>query len=143
MTGTTRPAIRPITKSKPLTRDEQNAGIDDGRHYETPKISPSAIMAIATVDRLRVAPSVGEVAQRLLVYGEEAHGCAVFGRHIGERGPIGQAQLAQTGTEILDEFADDALLAQHFGRSQHEVGSGGPSGSAPVSLKPTTSGMSM
>ena len=49
MTGTTRPAIRPITKSKPLTRDEQNAGIDDGRHYETPKISPSAIIAIATV----------------------------------------------------------------------------------------------
>ena len=43
MTGTTRPAIRPITKSKPLARDEQNAGIDDGRHYETPKISPSAI----------------------------------------------------------------------------------------------------
>ena len=38
MTGTTRPAIRPITKSRPLTRDEQNAGIDDGRHYETPKI---------------------------------------------------------------------------------------------------------
>ena len=43
----------------------------------------------------------------------------------------------------LDELADDAVLAQHLGDREHEVGGGAPAGIAPVSLKPTTRGMSI
>jgi hypothetical protein len=43
----------------------------------------------------------------------------------------------------LDELAHDALLAQHLDDLEHEVGRGRAFRIRPVSLKPTTSGMSM
>ncbi len=45
--------------------------------------------------------------------------------------------------EELDELADDALLAQHLGDGEHEVGRGRAFGSLPVSSKPTTCGISI
>ena len=61
-------------------------------------------------------------AQRLRVDGEEAHRGAVFGRHVGDRGAVGQAQARKPRAVELDEFADHAFLAQHFGDDQHQVG---------------------
>jgi hypothetical protein len=36
--------------------------------------------------------------------------------------------LAEAGAEELDELLDDALLAQHLGDAQHQVGGGGAFG---------------
>ena len=47
------------------------------------------------------------------------------------------------GAVELHELADHALLAQHLGDREHEVGGGDALASLPVSLKPTTSGISM
>ena len=50
----------------------------------------------------------------------------------------------EAGAEELDELVDDALLAQHLRDGEHEVGRGDAFAcSLPVSLKPTTSGMSI
>ena len=52
-------------------------------------------------------------------------------------------RLREAVAEELDELADHALLAQHLGDGEHQVGGRGAAGSAPVSRKPTTSGISI
>jgi hypothetical protein len=49
----------------------------------------------------------------------------------------------QAVAEELDELVDHALLAQHLGDGQHQVGRGGARGQLPVSLKPMTCGISI
>ena len=65
-----------------------------------------------------------EIADRLPVDREQAAGRAVFGRHIGDRRAVGDRHRVEARAEELDEFADDALLAQHLRDRQHEVGRG-------------------
>ena len=66
-----------------------------------------------------------EVAEGFRVDGEDAAGGAVFGRHVGDGGAIGEGQLGDAGAVELDELADDAVLAQHLGDGEDEVGGGG------------------
>ncbi len=74
----------------------------------------------------RVGPAgEAEVAQRLGVHGEDAAGGAVLRGHVGDGGAVGQRQVGQSRAEELHELADDALLAQHLGDGQHEVGGRG------------------
>jgi hypothetical protein len=54
-----------------------------------------------------------------------------------------RVQVVQAVAVELDELADHALGPQHLHHGEHQVGGGGPLGSCPVSLKPTTSGISM
>ncbi len=51
--------------------------------------------------------------------------------------------MLQAITVELDELADHAQLARHLGNGQHQVGGGGALGRLPVSLKPTTCGISI
>ena len=46
------------------------------------------------------------------------------GRHIADRGAVGDRHLVEAGAVKLDELADDALLAQHLRDGQHEIGRG-------------------
>ena len=80
---------------------------------------------------------------RLVVDREEAAGGAVFGRHVADRGAVGERHVGEARAEELDELADHALLAQHLGDGEHEVGRGDAFLSLPVSLKPITSGISI
>ena len=73
--------------------------------------------------RLRAA-SLAEVAKRLVIDGEEAHRGAVLGRHVADRGAVGDGHRRDAGAEELDELADDFFLAQNFGDGEHEVGRG-------------------
>ena len=66
----------------------------------------------------------GQVADRLAVDREEAAGRAVFGRHVADRGAVGERHVGEAGTEELDELADHAFLAQHLRDGEHEVGRG-------------------
>ena len=59
-----------------------------------------------------------------MIDGEEADGRAVLGGHVGDGGAIGQRQRGDSSAVELDELADDALLAQHLGDGEDEVGGG-------------------
>ncbi len=72
------------------------------------------------------APGGLEIAKRLRVDGKEAAGRAIFRSHVGERGAVGDRHGVEAGAEKFDEFADDALLAQHLGDGQNEIGRGHP-----------------
>ena len=65
-----------------------------------------------------------EVAQRLGIDREDRAGRAELRRHVADRRAVGERQGRQSGAVELDELADDAVLAQHLGDRQHQVGRG-------------------
>ncbi len=65
-----------------------------------------------------------QVIQGDLVNREEAAGGAVFRGHVADGGAVGQGQGGQAITKEFDELAHHALLAQHLGHGQHQVGGG-------------------
>ncbi len=72
------------------------------------------------------AAGEAEVVERDLVDREDAAGGAVLGRHVADRGAVGERQGGEARAEELDELADDAPLAQHLGDGEDEVGRRGP-----------------
>src|ERR671932_2936235 len=64
------------------------------------------------LDKLIWAASTTQVVERFVIHGEEAARSAVFLRHSGDGGAIGQAQVAQPGAAEFYELADDALAPQ-------------------------------
>ena len=84
-----------------------------------------ALLLAVRLDELDLrlgAAREAQVAERLGVDREDAARRAVLGRHVRDRRAVGERQLRQAVAEELDELADDALLAQHLGDGQHEVG---------------------
>ena len=70
------------------------------------------------------ASGQSQIGKRLIVHRKKTDRRAVLGRHVAERRAIGDRQRRQAGTEVFDEFADHALLAQHLRDRQHQVGRG-------------------
>src|SRR3546814_1943388 len=66
-----------------------------------------------------------DLIQRFAIDREDAAGGAVFGRHVGDGGAVGQRQVVQTVAKELDELADHTVLAQHLGDGKHQIGGGG------------------
>ena len=64
----------------------------------------------------------GEIGDRFRIDREETAGRAIFGRHIGDGGAVGEREMVEARAVEFDEFADDALLAQHLRDGQHEIG---------------------
>ena len=75
-------------------------------------------------DRFFVAPGQAHVFEGLLVDAEEAAGCAVFGRHVGDRRAIGEREVGDAFAVEFHEPADHADFAQHLNAGQHQVGGG-------------------
>ena len=109
----------------------------DGRKVELERVSEHGVgrpalaektlrlgVVLDELDAVRLAPRHDEVGERLGVDGEEAAGGAVLGRHVGNRGAVGERHGVEAGAEELHELADDALLAQHLRHGEHEVGGG-------------------
>lgn len=69
-----------------------------------------------------------EVVQRLVVDREDRGGGAELGRHVADGGAVGEAGGRDALAVELDELADDAVLAQHLGDGEHQVGGGGAGG---------------
>ncbi len=65
-----------------------------------------------------------EVTAGHLVDREVAHGRAVLGRHVGDRGALGDRERRRALAVELDELPDDLGLAQHLGDVEDEVGRG-------------------
>ncbi len=72
-----------------------------------------------------IAAAGAQVANRLGVHREQATGGTVFGGHVGNGGAVGQRQAADARAVELDKLAHHAVLAQHFGHGQHQVGGRG------------------
>ena len=60
----------------------------------------------------------------LLVDREDRDGGAELRAHVADRGAVGQRQRGDALAVELDELADDAVLAQHLGDREHQVGGG-------------------
>ena len=84
-----------------------------------------AAVGFHQLDLLFGTPGHAQIGQRFRVHREDAAGCAVLRRHVGDGGPVGQRQGVQAGTKIFHEFPDDAGLAQNLGHGQHQVGGRG------------------
>ena len=73
-------------------------------------------------------PVSAQVVDRLAVDREDRAGRAELGAHVADRGAVGQRHAGDALAVELDELADDAVLAQHLGDGQHQVGGGGARG---------------
>jgi hypothetical protein len=65
---------------------------------------------------------LAQVGERLVVDREKCSSRAVFGRHVGDRGSVGQRQRRQPVAGELDKRADDTVRAEHVTDHQHQVG---------------------
>ena len=73
---------------------------------------------------IRGAAGIAQIADSVFVDWKEAASGAVFRRHVAECGAVGNGQIGHAGTEIFDELADHAALAQHLRDGQDEIGRG-------------------
>ena len=74
------------------------------------------------------APGEAEIPQGFRVDGEEAAGRAVFRRHVGDGGAVGERQGVEPRAGEFDELAHHAAGAKHGGDGEHQVGRGGALG---------------
>ena len=81
-------------------------------------------VALHEVHLGRAASRLPQVGERFVVHREEAAGGPVLGGHIGDGGAVGEAHLREPGAEELDELLDDALLPEHLGHGEDEIGRG-------------------
>ncbi len=132
-------ALRHLRQRHPVLRPLRpgEAGLDRG-HVELQGIGEDRIRGFLVTPHalglgvfLHQGDAVGLAAGRLqeadglAVDREEAAGGAVFRRHVGDGGAIGQRQFVEAGAVEFDELVDHALLAQHLGDGQHQIGRGG------------------
>ena len=95
------------------------------------RVVPEALLLGVGLDErdlLRAAAGELEVGDRLLVDGEHRRGGAELRAHVADRGAVGQRDGGDAGAVELDELPDDAVLAQHLGDREDEVGGGGAVG---------------
>src|SRR5690606_4550448 len=77
-----------------------------------------------------------EIMQGTLVNREEAHGGAIFGRHIAYGGAVGNRKAGSTRPAKLDELAHHFLLTQQFSDGKHKVGGGDAAAQFALELDP-------
>ena len=104
---------------------------------------PEAVLLGVGLDqRDLVVLAAGElqVAQRLVVDREDRARRAVLRAHVADGGAVGERHGADARPVELDELADDAVLAQHLGDREDEVGGGGAVGQLAVELEADDAG---
>ena len=120
------PVLRPLgagERRRDFAEVELERVGEDRVGREAGAISPLRLgVGLDQGDARGLAAGAGEVGERLRVDGEEAAGRAIFGGHVAKSGAVGDRHRVEARTVELDELADDALLAQHLGDGQHEIG---------------------
>ncbi len=109
---------------------------DDGRHVELEllgearlgvRVVPEALLLGVGLDQRELllgAAGELEVLGGLVVDREDRDGRAELRAHVADRGAVGQRQHRDARAVELDELADHAVLAQHLGDREHQVGRG-------------------
>ena len=69
-------------------------------------------------------PGEAQIAQSFIVDRKNPARRSVFRRHVANGCAVGQWQLLQSGSKILNELADHAVLTQHFGDRKHQISCG-------------------
>ena len=64
-----------------------------------------------------------KVLNSLVVNREVAHSCTVLGRHVSDRGSVGQGQACASWTKELNELANNATLTEHGRSSEDKISS--------------------
>ena len=77
-----------------------------------------------------------EIVQCLAIHREETHGGPILRRHVRDRRPIGQPQGLESVAKELHEPSHHAVLAQHLGHDQYEIGGRGALRQAAGELHP-------
>ena len=75
------------------------------------------------LNSILIGTNESHILQGLLIDWEEAHGCAVFWRHIGDGSTIGQTKVLTSRSKEFDEFSDNTSLSQHGDAGQDQIGS--------------------
>ena len=91
-------------------------------------IMPKALSLAALLDRSAEGfgpTGCSQVVDGAFVNREEAHGRPVFGRHVGNRRPIGQWHGRQSRTKEFNKLRNHPFCSQQFGDAEHHVGRGG------------------
>ncbi len=83
---------------------------------------------------LGTAPGELQVFQGLFINRKNSAGRAVLRRHVRDSRAIGERQVAQPGTEVLDKLSDDPMLAQHLGDGENKISSSRPLPQSPHQL---------
>jgi hypothetical protein len=76
-----------------------------------------------------------EVVEGLLVDREDCDRGAELRAHVADRGPVGQRQRRDAGAVELHELPDHAVLAQHLGDREDQVGRGRALGQVAAELE--------
>ncbi len=81
------------------------------------------LLAVRLYERDVLGRPAGEpqIAQRLVVDGEEAARRAVLGRHVPDGRAVGKWQRVEPVPEVLDELPDDPGLAQDLRHGEDEI----------------------
>ena len=109
---------------------------DDGREVEFEVLAEDRLLLGVVPERLQLgvllderdllvaAAGEAQVVEGDLVDREHRGGRAELGAHVADRGAVGQGHGCDARAVELDELADDAVLAQHLGDREHDVGRG-------------------
>ncbi len=91
------------------------------------RVVPEALLLGVGLDQRQLlggATGELEVLDRLLVDREDRDRGAELRAHVADGRAVGERQHRDAGAVELHELADDAVLAQHLGDREHEVGGG-------------------
>jgi hypothetical protein len=127
--GQLHPVLRPL---RPGQRGQHGRQVEAERLAETrlggvigPEQALGPGVGLDAGHHLVGAAGHAQVAQRLVIDREDGGGGPELGRHVADRGAVGEAQARQARPVELDELADHAVGAEHLGDVQHQVrGSG-------------------
>ena len=115
------PAIDGTTVDRSSSRYSENTGSLAG-------VVPQALglrIGLDQRDLLLRAAGEPQVLRGLLVDREHRGGRPELRAHVADGGAVGQRDGTDAVTVELHELADNAVLAQHFGDRQHQVGGRG------------------
>ena len=101
-------------------------------------VEQSLLLAIGFHQRnlLRLAPGSAQIIQCGFVHGEDAARRAIFRRHVGDGGAIGQRQPRQSRPKEFHKLAHYAGLAQDLRHSKHQVSGRGAFTQLPCQFEP-------
>ena len=95
------------------------------------RVVPEALLLGVRLDERELllgAARHAQVVDGLVVDREDRDGRAELRAHVADGGAVGERQRGDALAVELDELADHAVLAQHLGDGQHQVGGGGALG---------------